>query len=79
MSWNYRIVKVTHRRPNGKRSHGYELREVFYRKNGKPWAHTVQAEYPYGNTVPELRHNLAMMLKDSYAPVFKISEVKKKK
>lgn len=52
MSWNYRIVEV---------DGGFELHEVYYDVNDKPYARTKDC-YVYGETVEELKNSLVKML-----------------
>lgn len=44
----------------------FTIREVFYRKNGKPYLHSQEDQAPGGDTIDELRHCLTMMLFDTY-------------
>lgn len=44
--WNYRVVKD---------KDGFSIREVFYNKEGKIITWTVEACWPYGETLEELK------------------------
>ncbi len=60
MSWAYRIFKD--RRDGLVR---YTIREIYYRKNGKPWLYSEEPQFPEGATAKELVEDLEMMLKDA--------------
>lgn len=52
MYWNYRVVNT---------GDGFELHEVYYDVNDKPYARTKDC-YVYGDTVEELKNSLVKML-----------------
>jgi hypothetical protein len=56
MHWNYRIVQ-----DNNGGDDWYSLREVYYRKDNKPWAWTEEPMEPMGDTIDELRGDFEAM------------------
>lgn len=83
MKYEYRMVRrVQKRSGTGEaRLHDtfYEIREVYYNDEGVPYNVNAEAIAPAGNTMDELRRDLAMMLRATYEPVFKVTETGKRR
>lgn len=78
MTWNHRVMKRVCKSAGGHQETLYGIYEVYY-KDDKPWLYSSDPVSPIGNTIEELRESLAHMLRATYNPVFKSSEVKKRK
>lgn len=77
MTWDHRAACRTFRYPDGKKEKQWGIREVYYRKNGRPFLYTKDFMEPHGETLEELREELVLMLRATYRQVFKESDVKK--
>lgn len=51
------------------------MREVYRRRDGSLKGATVDGAVPSGASVSELRQALVMMLRATYEPVFRVSEI----
>jgi len=65
--WDYRVMVRTW--PTGEKTYG--IHEVYYSKGGKVKGWTVEEMGPHGDTMAELRKDLARMRKALSAPVLK--------
>jgi len=64
-TWGHRVIKWTS-------THGdeyFEIREVYYDRNGKIDGWTAEGIIPYGENLDELRETLEWMLKALEKPV----------
>jgi hypothetical protein len=68
LSWNYRVVKRTYKRPIGPVEEVYQVHEAYYLGDNKPFI-TVDSVAAQGDTVEELRGDLERMLKALDKPV----------
>ena len=69
--WNHRVVRWVYKDGAGGEEIGYCVHEAFYGLDGdgdKP-SITVEPDYPWGETVEELREDLQRMLRSLDAPV----------
>lgn len=64
MSWNYRIIRRTH-----KGETGYGVHEVYYSPSGEPKLCSAEPSKPYGETLEELTSDLHTFLKALEKPV----------
>ena len=78
MTWNHRVIRTKVRRKHGSET-TYDIREVYYRKSGKPYMYSSEARPVFGNTLTELREILSMMLAATFKPLFCPKEIKKEK
>ena len=75
MTWNHRVVRTrTHRKFGSETT--YDIREVYYRRNGKPYLYSSSAIPAFGNTLTELRETLTLMLATTFKPLFYAKEIK---
>ena len=69
-TWSYRVVKKT----SGCEEF-YGVHEVYYTEDGKPEMVTVEAVGPVGDTVKELRQELAYMLRALRMPILDYEDI----
>ena len=81
MTWNHRVVRRRYKMKSlgGRSESFYSIAEVFYNGRGKPKMFTVEPIAPGGTSLKDLRHELAMMLMATYKPVFRKSEIGRRK
>ena len=77
LHWNHRVMK-RRIRIGGKSMYHYDIREVFY-EGKRPDMFTQEAMAPGGSSLEDLREELVMMLKATYQPVFKASDIKRRR
>lgn len=65
MTWNYRVIKRTY--PDG--TEIYTIHEVYYKENGEPEYVTENSCYPQGETLEELKGDIALYRKALENPV----------
>jgi hypothetical protein len=73
VSWNHRVIKKTYKQGE-ETTHGYEIHEVYYDKDGRIDGWTEQPVNPYGDTVEELHADLAYFLNALDKPVLEIKD-----
>ena len=66
MSWNYRVVR---------NEHGLRIFDVYYDEAGAPIATHEAPTYVYGETVDDLKAQLALMLEALDKPVIEEREI----
>lgn len=73
MSWNYRVIRMDVTHPE---QPVYQLHEVFYDEDGKPYGCSESLVSVEGETVEEIKGDLRNMLADlDRLPVMKESEL----
>lgn len=74
MSWNHRIARRVFDRPGGREEY-LSVYEVYYDDDGKPNGITSDAVAPVGETLDEIRAELARMLAATGQPVLDYDEI----
>ncbi len=93
MSWNYRIVehksKTIHKIEKINRNNDdeaelleedfyyYQIHEVYYNNENEIEKITLDAMYPYGETVEELKKDIEMMIEAFNKPSLNMEEINK--
>lgn len=77
--WNYRVVRKAYPPgADGTIEHALGIHEVYYDDNGDPQMVTEERMDPHGETLDELRADLAHMLKALDAPVLEYEVFERK-
>ena len=71
--WNYRVFRIKE-----KKNISYEIREVYYNKNGEIKYYSASADFPGGDTVKELISDLGVMIQAINKPVINLNELENK-
>ena len=61
MIWNYRVLKTTHLSHSGDTEDCYAIHEVYYTDDGNPEMWSSDPVSPHGETVDELKSDMALM------------------
>lgn len=79
--WNYRVVRKAYPPlPDGEIVYAFGIHEAYYDGHeSPPHAVTVERMDPHGETLEELRSDLANMLKALDAPVLEYDEIGREK
>lgn len=72
MTWNHRVVRSVSAVDG---TVAYTIREVFYEDDGKVSGWTADAIEPHGETLDELRQNIARMAECTDRPVLDEDEL----
>lgn len=61
MTWDYRVVRRVFTHKNGETEFAFGIREVYYNEDGSICLMSQNDMHPYGESLGELRGDLAMM------------------
>lgn len=73
--WNYRIVRKKHNIRNERIEYTYGIHEVFYDKNKKAVACTVDPVSPFGSNIQELRTAWIMQCEAFGQPILNFDQI----
>jgi len=74
VTWNYRVVKKTNTGYDNLEEY-YGIHEVYYSEEGVPEMVTVEPVGPAGDTLEELKQDLAYMLEALKKPVLDYEDI----
>lgn len=59
MGWNYRVLRRLYEMPDGRHEAQFAIYEVYYDHDGRPNACSMEPLYPAGESMEELRRDVA--------------------
>ena len=66
-TWNYRLMKISYRLPDGKREDRFAIHEVYYDDDGTPESYTENPVAPQGVDLEEFRRDFENFSKTALA------------